>query len=91
MKIKVLNSVSLFCLFYVAFMVLNFYIFRLKIVILDAIMNFMTIPSLLFVWSAFIISLIKIWKKQRGFYLIFILNLFSLLLIIFATVFEELQ
>ncbi len=89
MNITLLKNISIFCLVYVIFMVLNTHIFHIELTILNAIMNLITIPILLFVIFGFIYSFVKIWKKQKGFKPIFILNFCSILIMISTTIFEK--
>ncbi len=90
MDIRIFKKINIFCFVYVIFMVLNTHIFHIELTILNAIMNLITIPILLFVIFGFIYSFVKILNKQKEFKPIFILNFCSILIMISITIFEKL-
>ncbi|WP_139422548.1 hypothetical protein [Chryseobacterium mulctrae] len=84
---KVVLIISIACLMFLLSLQILYYI-SYSNQIIQIFVELFTIPAMLFVVFAFFFSLINILRKKKEYYLIFGINIFTILISIVATVLD---
>lgn len=84
---KAVLIISIACLMFLLSLQILYYI-SYSNQIIQIFGELFTIPAMLFVVFAFFFSLINIFRKKKEYYLIFGINIFTILISIFATVLD---
>lgn len=84
---KAVLIISIACLMFLLSLQILYYI-SYSNQIIQIFVELFTIPAILFVVFAFFFSLINIFRKKKEYYLIFGINMFTILISIVATVLD---
>ncbi|MFC0426901.1 hypothetical protein [Chryseobacterium scophthalmum] len=84
---KAVLIISIACLMFLLSLQILYYI-SYSNQIIQIFVELFTIPAMLFVVFAFFFSLINIFRKKKEYYLIFGINIFTILISIVATVLD---
>ncbi|WP_404985106.1 hypothetical protein ACI513_17655 [Chryseobacterium sp. M5] len=84
---KAVLIISIACLMFLLSLQILYYI-SYSNQIIQIFGELFTIPAMLFVFFAFFFSLINIFRKKKEYYLVFGINIFTILISIVATVLD---
>ncbi|WP_210150773.1 hypothetical protein [Chryseobacterium scophthalmum] len=84
---KAVLIISIACLMFLLSLQILYYI-SYSNQIIQVFVELFTIPAMLFVVFAFFFSLINIFRKKKEYYLIFGINIFTILISVIATILD---